>query len=96
MKTNGTLRLSGGSIIATLPDYQGQGHGRRLVELGLKMADTEGKSWYAGCWPASVPLYKKVGGFDYVTKESINMSRHGGEGVVSMRLFVRKPNVTTI
>jgi GNAT superfamily N-acetyltransferase len=96
LKTNGTLRLSGGSIIATLPDYQGQGHGRRLVESGLKMADTEGKTWYAGCWPASVPLYKKVGGFDYVTEESIDMSRHGGEGVVSMRLFVRKPNVTTI
>ncbi|OBT94076.2 hypothetical protein VE01_07069 [Pseudogymnoascus verrucosus] len=85
-----------GSIIATLPDYQGQGHGRRLVETGLKMADTESKTWYAGCWPASVPLYKKVGGFDYITEESINMSLHGGEGVVSMRLFVRKPNVTTI
>ncbi|KFY81579.1 hypothetical protein V500_11285 [Pseudogymnoascus sp. VKM F-4518 (FW-2643)] len=37
-----------GSIIATLPDYQGQGHGRRLVELGLKMADTEGKTCRSG------------------------------------------------
>jgi hypothetical protein len=60
------------------------------------MADTEGKKWYAGCWPASVPLYKQVGGFNYITKESIDMSRYGGEGVVSMRLFVRKPNATTI
>jgi GNAT superfamily N-acetyltransferase len=95
LHTNGTLRLSGGSMIATLPDYQGQGHGRRLVETGLKIADAEGKTWYAGCWPASVPLYKKIEGFDYIAEESINMSRHGGEGVLSMKLFVRKPSETT-
>lgn len=38
------------------------------------MADTESKTWYSGRWPASVPLYKKVGGFDYINEESINIS----------------------
>lgn len=78
-------------MIATLPDYQKQGHGRRLVERGLEMADKEGKAWYAGCWPASVPLYRNVGGFEYITEESINMARYGGEGLLSMKLFVRRP-----
>lgn len=82
-------------MIATLPEYQGQGHGRRLVQTGLNIADKEGKIWYAGCWPASVPLYRKVGGFDYITEESINMTHYRGEGVLSMRLFVRKPSGTT-
>jgi GNAT superfamily N-acetyltransferase len=78
-------------MIATHPDYQRQGHARRLLEEGLKIADREGKMWYAGCWPASVPLYKKVKGFEYVAEESIDMGRYGGEGLVSMKLFIRKP-----
>jgi hypothetical protein len=78
-------------MIATHPDYQRQGHGRRLLCEGLKMADREGKMWYAGCLAASVPLYKKLKGFEYVTEESIDMDRYGGEGLVSMKLFIRKP-----
>jgi GNAT superfamily N-acetyltransferase len=80
-----------GGIIATLREYQGQGHAMRLLHEGIKMADRDHGKWYAGCWPASAPLYGKVKGFEYVAEESIDMSQYGGSSPISMRLFIREP-----
>lgn len=79
-------------MIATRPEYQRQGHARRLLEVGLKMADDDEKPWYAGCWPESVSLYQKVGGFEYITEERLDMTQYGGNAVLSMKLFLRRPH----
>ena len=78
--------------MATLQDYQRRGFATRLLARGLKMADKDGKKWYAGCYEEAVPLYENPRWhFKYVTEESIDLKRYGGDGVTTMKLYIREP-----
>jgi len=79
-----------GSMLVTHPDYQRQGHAIRLVQQALKFADETNRKWYAGCWPASASMYKKLG-FVYQTMESLDLSKYGATGTATFTLLTREP-----
>lgn len=78
--------------MATLQHYQRRGFATQLLVQGLRIADAYGKKWYAACYEEAVPLYEKPQWhFKYVIKDSIDLKRYGGEGVSTMKLYIREP-----
>ncbi|KAF2730424.1 hypothetical protein EJ04DRAFT_579892 [Polyplosphaeria fusca] len=49
------------SQISVEPEYQGKGIGRRLVEEGLKLADSDNLLLYLEATPCGKLLYEKLG-----------------------------------
>ena len=49
------------SMLMVLPDYQGRGIGKRLLEWGLEQADEMGMEVWIDATDVGLPLYKKLG-----------------------------------
>ena len=78
------------SMIVTHPSYKGQGHAKRLIQMGLRFADEKRRKWYAACWPTSVKLYRQLG-FQYLAQETVDLSKYEGEGKEVLVLLVKEP-----
>lgn len=60
------------------------------------MADREQKSWVAVCWPASSPVYRRLG-FTLLDEVSVDVSKYNGAEepeVVTAGLYKREPKPT--
>jgi GNAT superfamily N-acetyltransferase len=77
-------------MIVTHLSYKGQGHAKRLIQMGLRFADEKRRKWYAACWPTSVKLYRQLG-FQYLAQEAVDLSKYGGEGKEVLALLVKEP-----
>jgi predicted N-acetyltransferase YhbS len=87
--TSLTLNIVGPQVV-TYPEYQRQGHAKRLVKLGLKFADKADKKWYAACLTAaSTTMYKNLG-FEFQTEEVIDLSKYGSTGKATVTVLTRE------
>ena len=62
--------LDGGEdleMLATLPDYQGQGAAGQLIRWGLEQADRDGLEAYIEASPVGAPIYEHFGWVDIDT-----------------------------
>lgn len=48
-------------MLATLPEYQGQGAAGMLLRWGLEQADQMGVEAYVEASPAGLPVYRRFG-----------------------------------
>jgi ribosomal protein S18 acetylase RimI-like enzyme len=71
------------AFLATDPDFQRRGIGRRLMEHVLSRADADGtRVWLETSDPVNVPLYEKFG-FTTITEA------RGGHGLPTFWVMVR-------
>ncbi|KAL9120214.1 MAG: hypothetical protein Q9187_003228 [Circinaria calcarea] len=80
------------AVLVTLPEYQRNGIGGKLLEWGLEQADEKGYHCWIDSSSRGLGLYKKHG-WEEVGFLEVNLADYGGEeGVVDRTVFlVRKP-----
>lgn len=79
------------NIITVLPDAQGKGIGKRLVEHVTKKADAEGRRCYLES-SRSVPnvqIYERMG---FELKREMTCSEGDGDAGITLFCMVREPN----
>lgn len=77
-------------ILAVLPEHQGKGLGRTLIQRGLEEADEAGAKTYIEASPAGLPVYMKYG-WEVVDDLAIDMRPYGGNGVEHNPCLLREP-----
>lgn len=77
-------------MLATNPEYQRKGLGKRLLAYGCEIADNEGARVYLESSKVAQPLYVSMG-FAEVGDFEIDLEKFGGEGVEPVKLMVRNP-----
>ena len=71
--------------MSVLPEYQGRGIARRLLERGLEGADQAEQDVYLEGTVAGVPLYRRCGFEDLRDMGVLN-------GAYQMKAMIRHPN----
>lgn len=85
--------LTGPSVLhflATLPEYQGQGHGSAMLKWGIEKADATKSRIYLEATPEGVPIYLKHG-WRHVGEFTIDFAEYGGVGAESFYFMMRDP-----
>lgn len=65
-------------VLVVLPEWQGRGVGRRMLEWGVEVADGEGVECWLDASKAGLGLYKRLG-WREVGETSIELEEWGGE-----------------
>ena len=78
-------------ILAVHPSYQRQGLGSLMLVPCLEAADKVGAKTYIEASLAGLPLYLKHG-WEPVGATVVDMTPHGGHGVVEHKTLMRAPN----
>ncbi|CAG8947480.1 unnamed protein product [Penicillium salamii] len=77
-------------LLATLPDYQGQGYGTAMLKWGIEKADAAKSRIYLEATPEGVPVYLKYG-WRHLEEVTMSYDDHGGVGEESFYLMIRDP-----
>ncbi|CAG8305065.1 unnamed protein product [Penicillium salamii] len=77
-------------LLATLPDYQGQGYGTAMLKWGIEKADAAKSRIYLEATPEGVPVYLKYG-WRHLEEVTMSYVDHGGVGEESFYLMIRDP-----
>lgn len=77
-------------LLATLPAYQGRGHGSTMLKWGTSKADAAGRRLYLEATGEGMPLYLKAG-FRPVDEISLDRTKFGAKGQESFTIMIRDP-----
>lgn len=77
-------------FLITDPEYQRRGLGARLLNVGLDLADAEGKKSYIEATSEGHPLYLKLGWRD-VDRFDVDFNKYGGERPGTTWIMMRDP-----
>lgn len=78
--------------LAVLPEWQGKGVGKRLLEWGLENADKHGLDCWVGVSEAALGFFEKIG-WEQVGVEEVDVANWGEEEAKKERVVqcIRKP-----
>lgn len=79
-------------MIATTPEFQGQGGGSALIRWGLERADAEGSDAYLESSPDALSLYRKFG-FEEVNHLDTWMENERVSGQWYREVFMLRPAI---
>jgi ribosomal protein S18 acetylase RimI-like enzyme len=75
--------------LGTLPEYQGKGFAKKLVQIAIDLQDRDQRMYYATVRPAAWKLYENLGFEDFADLE-IDLAPWGGR-VDKTKLMIRHP-----
>ncbi|KAF7590085.1 hypothetical protein BBP40_003287 [Aspergillus hancockii] len=73
-------------MLATLPEYQGQGVGTKLLQWGVQQADAHNARIYLEATMEGYPLYRKYG-WQPLEELLLDYAQYGGKGVMTLSYF---------
>jgi GNAT superfamily N-acetyltransferase len=77
-------------MLATLPEYQGQGVGTKLLEWGIQQAEGRNARIYLEATMDGYPLYCKYG-WQRLEDLNLDFAQYGGTGKAQFVLMMREP-----
>jgi len=81
----------GGVALGTLPQYQGKGFAKRMVQIAVEMQDRDQAMYYAALRPAAWKLYERLG-FEDLACSEFDLRPWGGN-TDRTKLMIRHPKI---